>query len=89
MSDKLAEEGRIYIGSVMSNFDHEIDSEIAERLKTEHAYALYTAWNFCGNVWWGRETYCCEVWRFRKPVEEVSGTLEEIMDELSDRWGKG
>lgn len=87
MSIKLRKEGRQEIEVVMSNFDHEIDHEVGERLKTEHAYAQYSGWNFCGYVWWAEGTFHCEVWHYGQPAEEVSGTLEEIMETVSNEWG--
>lgn len=75
--------------SVMSNFDHTIDVAVAARLQEEPAFAQYSGWNFCGYVWWdkGAQTFNCEVWHYNAPVEVVSGSLEEIMDDVSDKYG--
>lgn len=74
---------------VMTNFDHEIDQDVADRLKIVEMSADYAAGNFNGQVWWDRadETYKCEVWRFHIPVEVTWGTLPEIMQNLSERYG--
>jgi hypothetical protein len=76
--------------SVMSNFDHEIDAgEWRERPRTEKVYGQYSGWNFCGYVWWDREaeTFKCEVWQYHSPQEIVSGTPQEIMDAVCEKWG--
>lgn len=85
-----AREGRSYLGdAVMSNFNHEIHWPVAKRLIDEKVYAQYAGWNFCGYVWWDADadTYRCEVWRWNRPVETLSGTLEDIMDEVCARYG--
>jgi hypothetical protein len=75
--------------SVMSNFDHRIAAEVGERLKTGRLFSQYAGWNFCGYVWWDIEakTFKCEVWQWNEPKEIVSGTLEEIMDQVSGVYG--
>ena len=52
--------------SVMSNFDHEIDTSVAAALKEKEAFARYAGWNFNGRVWWDRnaEEWVCEVWTY-------------------------
>ena len=87
--DALTEQGWTRSRAVMSNFDHEIDAGVAEELRHEKAFAQYSGWNFCGYVWWDRdaETYRCEIWQWNEPVEVVSGSLCEIMDEVCERYG--
>jgi len=77
------------IDTVMSNFDHQIDSGVADRLKKEPVCSRYPGWNFNGMVWYGKikKTYHCEVWQYHEHLETVSGTLQKIMDEVSDRYG--
>ena len=75
---------------VMTNLDHSIDEEIAERLKNEEIWAQYSAWDFCGYVWWNRESnqWSCMIWVYRSHVETIhADTLEEIMEEASKRHG--
>ena len=53
-------------------------------------YGKHAGWNFNGKVWWNREEakWQCEVWQYRVPLEIVSAeSLEEIMTEVSDRYG--
>ena len=75
---------------VMSNFDHRIDAELAECLKTAEAFARYAGWDFNGRVWWARdvERWRCEVWCYCTPVAVVeASSLEDIMSEVCERWG--
>lgn len=77
------------IDDVMSNFDKVIREEVASRLKVEEVYAAYTAYHFCGYVWWDRkeELYKCEIWTYKEHVDTLKGTLEEIMEEACDTYG--
>jgi len=72
---------------VMSNFDHEIDRDVAKELEKGGCYAQYAGWNFCGYVWWEDESFHCEVWVYRSPQEIISGSLEEIMDTVCEKYG--
>lgn len=75
---------------VMSNFDHEINESVATAIKGQPFFAQYAGWNFCGEVWWdaAAELWCCEVWQYHTHVATISAdTLEEIMEEVSDRYG--
>jgi hypothetical protein len=85
----LLAEGWTEVTAVMSNFDSKIDSAVATGLKTGKFIASYAGWNFSGKVWWDsdEETYKCEVWVYKVPQEVVSGTLQEIMDQVSEKYG--
>lgn len=75
------------LDTVMTNFDHSIDWDVAEKLKTGQYTAAYAGWNFNGRVWWAG-TYKCAVWRYGSHVETViSDSLQEIMDTVSERYG--
>lgn len=78
------------IGIVMSNFGHEIYDTVADELKAKPAFAQYSGWNFCGYLWYDKtkQTYHCEVWRYRSHVETVSGALQDIMEEVSSNYGQ-
>lgn len=79
------------IGEVMTNFDHTIDEGVARRLESEdRAVARYSGLNFNGKVWFepGVGVYRCEVWRYGVYRMTVSGTLAEIMREVSERYGR-
>lgn len=82
---------REHLDTVMSNFDHEIDDDIAIELKSvPNTIAQYAGWNFCGYVYWDRATdeWVCEVWQYQSLRETVKAeVLEDIMDEVSSKYG--
>lgn len=74
--------------TVMSNFDGVINSDIAEAIKGKPLYAQYTGWNFCGNVWWQNNVWCCEVFCYDSWRETfVSETLDGIMSDVCEKYG--
>ena len=78
------------LGTVMSNFDHAIDQEVAQELLAGDCRAEYTGWNFFGNVWYepGPKKYCCEVMQYHATMETVEcDTLEDIMRTVSEKYG--
>lgn len=77
------------IDTVMTNFDHSIKADVAERLRaTPNAYAPYTGFNFCGYVWSEGEGWACEVWRYNAPCQVIRrDTLEAIMDDVCAEYG--
>lgn len=85
----LGERPETYLHTpVMTNFDHSIDQGVAEKLKSDPStYATYAGWNFCGYVWWNGESYICEVWQYNSLIDWATGTLEEIMEEVSTKYG--
>ncbi len=81
-------EGWEEIYQVMSNFDHEIDAKIAERLKSGNLFSSYPGWNFYATVWWSDGNYHAEVKCYCiHQTTLVSDSLQEIMNEASTRWG--
>jgi hypothetical protein len=42
---------------LMSNFDHQVDLAVAQRLKDEQGIAEYTAWNFHAECWFADGQY--------------------------------
>lgn len=76
--------------AIMSNFDHEINYEIAEVLKDGKYYAQYAGWNFCGYVYWdiSKQEFICEVWTYNSIREIIKGkTLELIMKKVCKEYG--
>lgn len=76
--------------SVMSNCDHEINNAVVEIIKDSNLWALYPGWNFCGYVWWDRETkrWFCEVWTYNSYKQTFQANdLQQIMDDVSDEYG--
>ena len=79
-----------HIGTVMSNFDHEIDEEIGQQVKEGTYYASYAAWNFKGEVWFDGESgqFACEVWRHHVHIDTIlAEDLEALMSAVSDKYG--
>ena len=89
MLEKYPEDYELVSDEIMSNFDHEINKDLAEKIKEENIVAEYPAWNFFGRVWYDKKdrTYKCQVMRYNSHVETVSGSLEDIMTELDMTYG--
>jgi hypothetical protein len=78
--------------SVYSNFDHDLDTEVAEKLKEQagEVYAQHAAWNFCGYIWFENETWHEEVWVHGSAVETRSEEkLEDLIDSVNQSYGHG
>jgi hypothetical protein len=74
--------------AVMSNFDHEINIEIANKLREGGYYADYSAWNFHGEVWYDDGKWKCEIRRYHRHIKTiVADTLKEIMEQASHEYG--
>jgi len=72
----------------MSNFDHTIDTDLEKELKVGKFYAQYAGWDFCGYIWWNKNKWSCEVWRYNSHIDTIHGdTLQEIMDDVSLEYG--
>lgn len=72
---------------IMSNFDHLIKKETAKTIKGRDLFSRYSGWNFNGMVWWAKG-WNCEVWCYRSYIETFSGELEDIMNDVSDKYGQ-
>jgi len=84
--------GYEYLSDVMSNFDHEIDKEVAEKLKEGNYFADYPAREFYALIWWDAEAsiYKAKVMRYLSHAgTAASPTLRGIMELLSDEYGWG
>ena len=74
--------------SVMSNFDGIIDTKIVKAIKGKKLFSQYAGWNFCGRVWWQNKKWHCEIWQYRCYEKTITcNTLEEIMEEVSNKYG--
>jgi hypothetical protein len=79
-----------HIGTGMSNFDHSIDDGFEDDLRGGQVVGEYAGWEFNAQVWFDQdsEEFVCEVWRYGAAVEVVrASSLQEIMSQVSDRWG--
>lgn len=71
----------------MTNCDYSIE-EWFEQFLRDGGTGNYTAWNFCGYVWFSDGKYHCEIWQYRHFKETVTAdTLPEIMKMASDKYG--
>jgi len=79
----------VNIGVVMTNFDHTIDKELEEKLKsTPKTVAEYSAWDFHGQVFFKDGQFHCAVSQYKSFQKLVSAeTLEEIMETCSGLYG--
>lgn len=73
---------------VMSNFDHEINYEVADLIKASGEYAGYPGWGFYGYVYYLEGLWYCEV----RVYGSVSGTLcadslEELRELVCNEYG--
>lgn len=86
---ELIDKGYSHCGDeICSNFDHEINEELAERMKKEKIVADYPGWNFYGTVWYENGKYNCAVMRYRFLQEIISNeTFEELKKEVCDKYG--
>ena len=74
--------------TLMSNFNHTIKYEIANKIKGKKLFACYTGFNFYGLVWWQNKKWNCEVWHYKIYQKTYSkNTLEELMLDICDDWG--
>lgn len=91
----MAEIEREEIGTIMSNFDHEINDDVAERVMQrckngEDVCGTYPAWDFHGLVWWNptEDKWCVEIWRYKILVEIiVADTPARLMEYASEKYG--
>ena len=77
-----------YVGEVMTNFDNTIDHEVAKALVAPDAYAVYLGQNFSSVVWAEGELFHAEVQQRGQYVVTHSGTLEELMNSISSKYGR-
>ena len=75
------------VGTVMTNFTHTIDHEVAKALVAPDAYATYPGWNFFATVWGEGELFHAEVQQWGRHVATHSGTLEALMNSISAEYG--
>lgn len=77
------------VDSGMSNFDHEVQDGTSEAIADGQHMTSYPGYDFHAYVYLGAEgVYVADVHRYRVHEEFVTAaTLEDLMEEVSDRWG--
>lgn len=75
------------LGEVMSNFDHVVNDDVAEKLKSG-GVSDYPGWDFHGTVWYSGGEYHCAVHRYKVHVATISAlTCADLMDAVSEDFG--
>jgi len=78
----------VYIGDIMSNFNHEIENDAEEKLKAGGVYGAYPAWNFHSTVWFDSKKFKCQIKQYRVHVDTIEAdSLSEIMEKASAIYG--
>jgi hypothetical protein len=73
---------------VWSNFDHVINRDIAEQLKSGEYWAAAPGWNFFAYVWFAEGQYHTEIWRYGAPVAVLSAeTIDELKANVCSIYG--
>ena len=77
------------IDSVYSNCDHQLNTDVAARLReAPEISAPHAAWNFNGRVWWDGELWREQVWRYGVPVAEYEAfDLEALLEHVNGIHG--
>ncbi len=75
-------------GTVMSNFDHEVNPGAEEALRTSKYWGSYPARNFWAGVWFADGEFHAEIHQYHVHIATISADmLEGLMEEASARWG--
>jgi len=74
--------------SLMSNFDHEVDEDVAAKLQSGQFLAEYPGWNFHATCWFADGQFHARVMQYCA-VRGIysSGTPKELMDAISSEFG--
>ena len=77
-----------FLYEVMSNFDSKINKSIEKELKENKLYAWYSAWDFHWDVRWNKKWYC-KIMVYHNHIETLEAkTLESIMEQACEKYGK-
>ena len=86
--DRIPEDFKDSKEVIMTNFDHTIEKDVANKIKGQKLYAQYSGWNFCGDVWWAGKDWACEIWQYGSYINTLKAdTLDELMEEVSNYYG--
>lgn len=73
---------------LMSNFDHEVDHDVAQRLQSEKVRASYAGWNFNAECWFESGEYYAAVYQYHVYQKTLhADTPEELMILVSNEFG--
>jgi hypothetical protein len=75
-------------GPGMTNFLHQIDAGIADRLKAEKIFCRHAGRDFHGDVWFRDGVFHESVYVFHEFMEHLTApTMGELMIKVNDRYG--
>jgi hypothetical protein len=80
------------IGTVYSNFGHELDDGVAKRLETEKVSAAHCAWDFWALIWKDQTTgkWHEMVKQYREHVDTLTAdTLKDVIEATNEKYGNG
>lgn len=78
----------MYGGLLMSNFDHEVNEDVAERMKTEQVLAEYTGRDFHAVCWYCDDQYHAKVCVYGVLRATISApTPRDVMREVCEVFG--
>lgn len=73
---------------LMSNFDHEVDQDVAQELRNNQAMAKYAGWNFNADCWFADGQFHAAVHVYGVHRATVSAdTPEALMELVSNTFG--
>ena len=75
-------------GGELSNFDFIIDDGVEDALLELTHRAVYSGWNFNGQVWHDGKQFVCQPWVYHvaQPLHKAD-TLKELMHSVSGQYG--
>lgn len=74
--------------TIMSNFDHIIDHEVAARIEFSGETADYPGWNFHGTVYFKAGCWFCRVMVYGALAGVVKAeTIEELKEAVCSEYG--
>lgn len=76
------------LGSVYSNFDHEMDPAVEAQLANGDGSATHPAWNYHGQIWKDGDRFFELVRRFGVPVEVFEGeSVADVVAQAVEEFG--
>ena len=75
---------------VYSNFDHELDCQVASALRRYpgKAFARHAGWNFNASVWHDGNVFVSEVWVYGSVDGYITGeSIMQVCRDVCDGWG--
>ncbi len=82
------DEFRELVGTVYSNFDHEIEESVVPLLN-EKTYAYHTAVNYCGDVYRVSDKWFEDIYQYGRHVDTLhADSLGEVIEKAVNEWGR-